>query len=92
MSNKHNTDKVKNYLLTETELSSEERQKLLSTVEKQIEQNSIEQRNTELREHSQRRKAMREMAENNRVINNNKNKMRDGESLMDYANRNRIIK
>lgn len=45
MSNKHSTKKVKNYLLTETELSSKERQKLLSTVEKQIEQNSIEQRN-----------------------------------------------
>lgn len=45
-----------------------------------------------MKERSQRRKAMREMADNNRVIYNKKIQKKAGESLRDYANRNRIVK
>ncbi|MCG1702666.1 hypothetical protein K4Q07_09415 [Staphylococcus epidermidis] len=48
MARKYNLDKVSNYLLTETELSSEECQKVLDVVEEQFSQNIRQQKKDEI--------------------------------------------
>ena len=68
MARKYNLDKVSNYLLTETELSAEERQKVLDVVEEQFSQNIQQQRKDELTQQSQRDRRLKEMFEENRIV------------------------
>ncbi|MCM3498588.1 hypothetical protein [Staphylococcus capitis] len=68
MARKYNLDKVSNYLLTETELSAEECQKVLDVVEEQFSQNIQQQRKDELTQQSQRDRRLKEMFEENRIV------------------------
>ena len=68
MARKHNVDKVSNYLLTETELSADECQKVLDVVEKQFSQNIEQQRKDELTQQSQRDRSLMKMFEENRIV------------------------
>ncbi|EJD77792.1 hypothetical protein PZB81_04150 [Staphylococcus epidermidis] len=68
MARKYNLDKVSNYLLTETELSSEECQKVLDVVEEQFSQNIRQQKKDEIAQKSQRESSIRKMAEENRLV------------------------
>ena len=68
MARKYNLDKVSNYLLTETELSADECQKVLDVVEEQFSQNIQQQRKDELTQQSQRDRRLKEMFEENRIV------------------------
>lgn len=68
MARKYNLDKVSNYLLTETELSAEECQKVLDVVEEQFSQNIRQQKKDEMAQKSQRESSLRKMAEENRLV------------------------
>ena len=68
MARKYNLDIVSNYLLTETELSSEECQKVLDVVEEQFSQNIRQQKKDEIAQKSQRESSIRKMAEENRLV------------------------
>ncbi|MEJ7173439.1 hypothetical protein WL278_03625 [Staphylococcus caprae] len=68
MARKYNLDKVSNYLLTETELSADECQKVLDVVEEQFSQNIRQQKKDELAQKSQRESSFRKMAEENRLV------------------------
>ncbi|MDK6296794.1 hypothetical protein QP156_01895 [Staphylococcus caprae] len=68
MARKYNLDKVSNYLLTETELSADECQKVLDVVEEQFSQNIRQQKKDELVQKSQRESSFRKMAEENRLV------------------------
>ena len=68
MARKYNLDKVSNYLLTETELSAEECQKVLDVVEEQFSQNIRQQKKDEIAQKSQRESSIRKMAEENRLV------------------------
>lgn len=68
MARKYNLDKVSNYLLTETELSAEECQKVLDVVEEQFSQNIRQQKKDELAQKSQRDRRVKKMFEENRIV------------------------
>ncbi|BBD92045.1 hypothetical protein [Staphylococcus caprae] len=68
MARKYNLDKVSNYLLTETELSADECQKVLDVVEEQFSQNIRQQKKDEIAQKSQRESSFRKMAEENRLV------------------------
>ena len=68
MARRYNLDKVSNYLLTETELSADECQKVLDVVEEQFSQNIRQQKKDELAQKSQRESSFRKMAEENRLV------------------------
>lgn len=68
MARKYNLDKVSNYLLTETELSADECQKVLDVVEEQFSQNIRQQKKDEIAQKSQRESSIRKMAEENRLV------------------------
>lgn len=89
---KNNLDKLSNHLFIECNLSSEEIEKILNVADAQIEQIKYEQRKKELSDKSKEKSDFLKMAEDSRIIKeNNKDKI-EGESLIDYANRNRIVK
>ena len=68
MARKYNLDKVSNYLLTETELSADECQKVLDVVEEQFSQNIRQQKKDELAQKSQRDRRLQKMFEENRIV------------------------
>ncbi|EFS19491.1 capsid morphogenesis B protein [Staphylococcus hominis] len=68
MARKHNLDKVSNHIMLETNLSEEDRDKLLDVVEAQINQNNDEQRRNEAKQQSKSSKSLLQMARENRVI------------------------
>lgn len=68
MARKHNLDKVSNHIMLETNLSEEDRDKLLDVVEAQINQNNDEQRRNEAKQKSKSSKSLLQMARENRII------------------------
>lgn len=68
MARKHNLDKVSNHIMLETNLSEEDRDKLLDVVEAQINQNNDEQRRNEAKQQSKSSKSLLQMARENRII------------------------
>lgn len=89
---KHNLDRLANHLLIECGLSLEETERILDVADAQIEQNQYEQRKKELLDKSRRDRDFLKMAEESRIIKDDSKEKIEGESLIDYANRNRIIK
>ena len=68
MTRKHNLDKVSNHIMLETDLSEEDRDKLLDVVEEQFSQNIRQQKKDEMAQKSQRESSLRKMAEENRIV------------------------
>ncbi|MFF5513248.1 hypothetical protein ACFY3K_01740 [Staphylococcus capitis] len=68
MARKYNLDKVSNYLLTETKLSTDECHKVLDVVEEQFSQNIRQQKKDELAQKSQRDRRLQKMFEENRIV------------------------
>lgn len=54
MARKYNLDKVSNHIMLETDLSEEDRDKLLDVVEEQFSQNIRQQKKDEMAQKSQR--------------------------------------
>lgn len=68
MARKYNLDKVSNHIMLETNLSEEDRDKLLDVVEQQISQNIQQLRKDELTQQSQRDVSLMRMAKENRIV------------------------
>ena len=68
MTRKYNLDKVSNHIMLETDLSEEDRDKLLDVVEEQFSQNIRQQKKDEMAQKSQRESSLRKMAEENRIV------------------------
>ncbi|BAE05396.1 MULTISPECIES: hypothetical protein [Staphylococcus] len=68
MARKYNLDKVSNHIMLETDLSEEDRDKLLDVVEEQFSQNIRQQKKDEMAQKSQRESSLRKMAEENRIV------------------------